>query len=289
MLEMLINPKKAERRPWEMFFVGAFYATLSLILVKWIFASDPVLSKYSGILIVTFCVMFSIPFVYFSIRDEEEKDMEMTGFARLIKEHSKALLYLMFLFLGFIVAFSVWYVAFSDGGQSFKVQIETYCMINRPSSFDQCVSEYGVGAKDTVTGFVSAQDKIVNIFANNIYVLIFTLIFSLIFGAGAIFILAWNASVISAAIGIFSKQNLACLPEGLAKYMVHGAPEIAAYFAGALAGGIISAAVIKHEIKSEKFWIVLQDALNLVILSVVILFVAALIEVFITPAIPFAC
>jgi len=35
MLELLINPTKAERHPWEMFFIGAFYATLSLILVSW--------------------------------------------------------------------------------------------------------------------------------------------------------------------------------------------------------------------------------------------------------------
>ena len=105
----------------------------------------------------------------------------------------------------------------------------------------------------------------------------------MIFGAGAIFILAWNASVISAAIGIFSKSDLTNLPLGLVRYMVHGIPEIGAYFAGALAGGIISIAVIKHDINSEKFWIILQDSLNLVILSVVVLFLAALMEVFITP------
>ena len=57
MFEMLINPAKAERKPWEMFFVGAFYATVSLVLTQWVFSGDPVLSKYAGILVVTFCVM----------------------------------------------------------------------------------------------------------------------------------------------------------------------------------------------------------------------------------------
>jgi len=41
--------------------------------------------------------------------------------------------------------------------------------------------------------------------------------------------------------------------------------------------------VIKHEFGTEKFWEVLQDSLNLIILSIVVLFIAALIEVFITP------
>jgi len=285
MLEMLINPVKAEKRPWEMFFIGAFYATISLILVKWIFSGDPVLSKYSGILVVTFCVMFSIPFMYFAIKNEEEKDLQIRGFQNLLKEHGKAILYLMFLFMGFVVAFSLWYVVFEDGNQNFRAQIETFCVINKPTHFEDCVSEYGIQHISKTTAFLTSKEKIVNIFANNIYVLIFTLVFSLIFGAGAIFILAWNASVISAAVGIFSDSNLANLPLGLARYMIHGIPEIGSYFSGALAGGIISIAVIKHDVHSEKFWIILQDSLNLVILSVIVLFIAALIEVFITPAI----
>jgi len=62
------------------------------------------------------------------------------------------------------------------------------------------------------------------------------LIFSLIFGAGAIFVLAWNASVIAAAIGIFTKSELSSLPIALIRYMIHGIPEIASYFIVALAG-----------------------------------------------------
>jgi uncharacterized membrane protein SpoIIM required for sporulation len=268
-----------------MFFIGAFYATISLLLVRWIFEGDPVLSKYRGILVVTFSVMFSIPFVYYTLKFEEEKDLEMSGFKRLLKEHNKALLAFMFLFLGFIVAFSFWYIVFPSGNQSFRAQIETYCMINKPAHFDDCVAEYGIKSVSKTTAFLTAKEKIVNIFANNIYVLIFTLVFSLLFGAGAIFILAWNASVISSAIGIFAKGNLLNLPLGIVRYMIHGIPEIGAYFIGALAGGIISVAIIRHDVHSEKFWIILQDSLNLVIMAVVILFIAALVEVFVTPVI----
>ncbi|MFA7707800.1 MAG: stage II sporulation protein M [Candidatus Pacearchaeota archaeon] len=283
MLEMLISPARAERHPWEMFFIGAFYATISLFLVKWIFSPDPVLSKYSGILIVTFCVMFSISFIYYTFKFEEEKDLQVTGFRRLLVEHNNAILTFMFLFLGFVIAFSFWYIVFPTGNQYFTAQIETYCMINKPADFNECVSSYGVAQISKTTAFLTSKEKIVNIFANNIYVLIFTLVFSLIFGAGAIFILAWNASVISSAIGISASGNLLHLPLALMKYMIHGIPEIAAYFIGALAGGIISVAVIKHDVHTEKFWVILQDSLNLVIISVVVLFIASLIEVFVTP------
>ncbi len=282
MLELLVNPAKAEKQPWEMLFIGMFYGIVSLLLTQWIFAADPVLSKYRGILVVTFIVMFSIPFMYFAIKNEEEKDLQSDSFLRLLEEHGKALTYFMFLFLGFVIAFSTWYIVF-DGSESFRAQIETFCIINKPTNFENCVNEYAEKMFTKTTSFLTAKNKIVNIFANNMYVLIFTLIFSLIFGAGAIFILAWNASVISAAIGIFAKSEISKLPLGLARYMIHGIPEILAYFIGALAGGIVSIAVIKHDMKTEKFWVILQDSLNLIILAVIVLFVAALIEVFITP------
>ena len=283
MLEMLLSPRKAEREPWTMFFVGLIYASLAILLVNWIFASDAVLAKYSGILVVTFTVMFSLPFMYYLIKNEEEKDMKYGGFFRILTEHSHAIISLLWLFLGFIVAFSFWYVILSSN-QSFRAQIETYCLINRPANFQECVADYGVKGVTKPTAFLTAKDRIFMIFANNVYVLIFTLVFSLIFGAGAVFILAWNASVIAAAVGIFSKTSLASLPLGILRYMIHGLPEIAAYFIAALAGGIVSVAIIRHDTRTEKFWNVLQDALNLIIISVVILFIASLIEVFITPA-----
>jgi len=282
MFEMLLNPRKAERRPWELFFIGLFYASLSVLLVNWIFGQDVVLAKYSGILIITFAVMFSMPFVYYTIRLEELKDLRIEGNFRLVREHGKALLCFLWLFLGFIAAFSFWYIFLGSPNNS-RAQVETFCAINRPNSYEGCISQYGITSKEP-KGFVTSTEKIGMIFANNIYVLIFTIIFSLIFGAGGIFVLAWNASVISAAVVIFSNSKIINIPLGMARYMIHGIPEIAAYFLGTLAGGIISLSIIKHEMKRERFWTILQDSLLLIIIAVVVLFLAAIVEVFITPA-----
>jgi uncharacterized membrane protein SpoIIM required for sporulation len=282
MLEMLINPRKAERHPIELLFVGAFYASLSILLVNWIFSQDAVLSKYSGILVVTFTVMFTIPFVYYTVKLEERKINSEKSMFSIIAEHKRAIYSFLWLFLGFVVAFSAWYLLLASN-QSFSAQIETYCLINRPSTFNECAAQYGLKSSTLATTFATSGDRLFTIFSNNIYVLIFTLIFSLIFGAGVIFILAWNASVIAAAVGIFAKSSILNLPLGMARYMIHGLPEIGSYFIVALAGGIISSAVIKHELGTERFWEVLQDSLNLIILAVVVLFLAALMEVFITP------
>jgi len=281
MIEMLISAKKAERRPWEMFFIGMFYASVSLLLVSFVFSKDSVLSNYSGILLITFTVICSLPFMYYIIKREEGKDVVISEEGKLIKEHSKALSALMWLFLGFVIAFSFWYIVLpSQTAVNFNAQIKVFCAINSPANYDYCIGQHGISA---VTGNITKSKLIVNIFANNIYVLIFTILFSLAFGAGAIFVLAWNASVIAAAIGIFSKGSLINLPLGLLRYMVHGLPEIAAYFIGALAGGIVSVAIIRRDLHGERMWRILQDALILVIIAIVVLVVAALMEVFITP------
>ena len=286
MLELLINPKKAERHPWEMIIIGFFYASLSVFLAQWIFGGNPVLAQYLGIFIIMFCVIFSMPFMYYAIKLEERKDLIYDEELTLLKEHGKALLTFLCLFMGFVIAFSVWYIVLPDSHNLFKAQIETFCQINGGDNYLECVKQYGVQTPARITGGATSTDRLFSIFANNIYVLIFTLMLSLIFGAGAIFILAWNASVIAAAIGIFAKNQIGNIHLGFARYMVfHGLLEIAAYFVAALAGGILSSAIIKHDTESEKFWSIIQDSLNLVIIAIAILFIAALIEVFITPSI----
>ena len=68
MLESIINPKKAERRPWEMFFIGLLYSLVAIFIVDLIFMKNISFSQHSSILIVIFTVMLCIPFMYFLIK-----------------------------------------------------------------------------------------------------------------------------------------------------------------------------------------------------------------------------
>lgn len=287
MLESLINPQRAEKGPWKMFFIGLLYASLSILLVHWFFSNDSVLSKFSGILVVTFSVMFSLPFMYYIIKQEEREDEEVSGFFGVWKMHNDAIFALMWLFLGFIIAFSFWYIVLQNSSL-FNAQVQTYCMINSPGSIDDCIQKYAFSARGMATGTAGASTKIVNFFAiieNNTYVMIFTLILSLIFGAGAIFVLSWNASVIAAAIGIFTQYKLSGIPMGLLRYMIHGFPEIAAYFITALAGGIFGAGFIRHGLKDKRFLRVVQNVIILLFIAIALLVVATAIEVYLTPII----
>lgn len=281
MFESLINPKRVEKGAWKMLFIGLLYGSLSLLLVHWFFSQDVVLSQYSGMIVVTFCVMFSLPFMYFIIKKEEEEDEQVEGFLGVWNAHKDAIYALMWLFLGFVIAFSFWFMILQNPSL-FNAQIETYCMINSPGDISSCVSEYALSEPGISAG-ATRELRFLSIIENNIYVMIFTLIFSLIFGAGAIFILAWNASVIAAAIGIFTQYRIAEIPLGLARYMIHGFPEIAAYFITALAGGMFGFGVIKNGIKDKRFIRVLENVALLLFLAIIILIVAAAIEVYLTP------
>ena len=279
-IENLINPTKAEGKPWELFFIGFLYASVAVFLSLWIFRD------YSSLVMVFLTVFSSIPLVYNLIGIEEEKDSKIYNERILLKEHSKALSVLIFLFLGYVASFSVWFIFLPDATvqNMFNVQLETIRSIN-----------------GGVIGLGAGTDFVMQIFSNNIRVMIFCILFAFLFGAGAIFILTWNASVIAAAIGSFIRNNLGEYTQvagiskitgyfhlgtlGLMRYMTHGIFEILAYFAAGLAGGIISVAVIRHDFGTNKFNKILFDSLDLIVIAILVLFVAALIEVFVTPLI----
>lgn len=291
MLETLINPKKAERKPWQMILIGALYAAVSLAIVNFLFLKNYVFEKHISLLIVCFTVIFSIPFFFYMIKLEEEKDSRELCEKKLIKEHSKAISALIFLFIGYVLAFAILFILLPQNitNTDFKAQIETYCLINSKFNIEQCVDNVFAGksinsyAIEEIPKIKEGMNRVSTILSNNFYVLLFSLLLSFLFGAGAIFILVWNASVIATAIGIFTKSNIANLHLGLLRYLIHGVPEIASYFVAALAGGIISTAIIKHEFGKEKFWHIIEDSLDLIILALIILIVAALLEVFVTP------
>lgn len=287
MLESLINPKRIEKGPWKMFFIGLLYATLSLILVKWFFAKDYVLSEYSGMIAVTFCVMFSLPFMYYIIKQEEQEDEELKEekIISIWQIHKDAIYSFMWLFLGFVIAFAITFLIFQDS-TLFNAQIETYCMINNQGDIEGCVERNTFLGENVVqTGAATKEQRLLAIVENNVYVMIFTLLFSLFFGAGAIFVLAWNASVIAAAISIFGERTFSKIPCGIIRYMIHGGPEIAAYFVTALAGAIFGVGVIRNGIKNPKFFKVVQSSIILLFIAMLLIITAGLIEVYLTPSV----
>ncbi|MBW2978558.1 stage II sporulation protein M [Candidatus Woesearchaeota archaeon] len=277
-LESITNPSIATKRPWIQIIIGFAFATAAIFLSIWIF------EEYASLVMVFLTVMGALPLFYATMKKEEAKDSTIIGEKTLLKEHAHALRYLFYTFIGFSIAYTLWYILLPAGMSAnlFKVQTQTIANLNQH-----------------VTGHAAKISLLNKIFLNNVKVMIFCVLFAFVYGSGAIFILSWNASVIGAAAGNFIRNHVAKYAEstGLAKigvyfhgaslsvlrYSLHGIPEIMAYFVAGMAGGILSVAVIRKEYKKKQFEKILLDASDLILISVFILFVAALLEVFLTP------
>ncbi|MBS1267079.1 MAG: hypothetical protein MAG795_01050 [Candidatus Woesearchaeota archaeon] len=282
-LENLLQPKNLEHNKLNLIALGFLYASVGLFvgLLAW--------PSQSSLVLVFLTVMASMPFVYNLLKQEEQKDKEIYEEKKLLKEHYKALKSLMFLFFGFTIGFVFWYSTLPTSliTESFAIQINVW---------------QGLNSNVSGNAFLGMEDFL-RVFLNNIKVLIFCILFAFLYGVGAIFILVWNASVIGIAIGDFIRREVSMIARklhftavsdyfriigtGFLQYTLHGIPEILAYFTGGMAGAIISIAVINHDFGTEKFENILVDSTDLILIAIGILIIAALIEVYITPAFKF--
>jgi len=100
-LEALINPLSAEKRPVQMISLGILYATVAIWLSLWIFY------EHASLVMVFLTVFASIPIVYNTIKLEEKKDERMGDEVTLLKEHWKALEVFLFLFIGYSIGYAM--------------------------------------------------------------------------------------------------------------------------------------------------------------------------------------
>lgn len=288
-LEDIVTVRTAEQKPLNLLPIAFLYATLSMFLALWIFPSN---AAIVAVFLTTLACMPLILNIFLFEKQKEEasrnyvKDILYSIFPQITGQRSQDKLISLFLaiFLGLSFAVTFWFVLLPQTmlHDLFYLQLNTIRDINI-----------------SLSGSAVFQTFYTAILANNLKVLAFSILFSFIYGAGAIFIIAWNASVIGVAMGDTIKRGLvsigsavgvdsiagysSAISAGLLRYLMHGIPEILAYFVGALAGSMISIAVLHHEYDSPQFQKTLQTTLGLIGFAVLLLVIAAFIEVGISP------
>ncbi len=270
MLKILFSPEKAERHPIEVFFLGLIYSSISILFAVWVFPD------YASIAMIFLTVFSCLYLIQSAIRVEEKKDLKNKSEKWLLKEHSHIIIFLLFLFLGFVISFTLW--AF-------------FLPVDKEVALFETQKTIVEGIKTAVSGFEStgnfiSSSNLMMILGNNMKVLLVSLAFAFFYGAGAIYVLVWNASVMGFVIGNLAKNTLglSSLPITFTKYFVHGIPEMLAYLIVAVAGGILYFAFIRGDLSEKnKRKKILSDVLLLILLSILILVIAAAIEVYISP------
>src|SRR3989338_8717550 len=125
-VESLLVPFKAEKSPWKMFFLGFLYTSIWIFLALWIF------KDHASLIMVFMITMAALPIFYNTMKLEESKDMLIDTETALLREHNKAIVFFMYLFVGITIACAVWYVILPTQtiNQLFDKQIGTIQAIN---------------------------------------------------------------------------------------------------------------------------------------------------------------
>jgi len=255
-LERLISVKETLKDPMKTFILGVILSLVSL------FVSYTVFPESTGLFTVIIMTMATMPLMNRVMHYEEKEDEEIMEKSTFIQRYSDIIISYVALFSGMILAMSLSFVLLPD------------TVAERV--FDEQINEISL-----IRGKFDFGNQFLEIFMNNVSVLMLSFLFSFLFGAGAIFILGWNASVLAAAIGLIAKTSggVKAVPAAVMMFLPHGSFEIGAYFIGAIAGGLISAAIMRK--KSLKFWFVVRDAIKLLVLSFIFLIIGGIIETFI--------
>jgi len=264
MLDLLFNPQKAERHPFEIIFIGIFYSSLSILLGLWIF------KDHASLAIIFLTTLSCLYVVQGAIKMEEKKENNWNSEFWILKQHKPIAVLILSLFIGFTISSALWTFFLPAEITSTVFELQS-------NSIEQI---------KLITGnAISPASSIVQIFTNNLNIVLISLVFALLFGAGVIYILAWNASVMGFVIGTISRETfgLAALPLAFAKYFIHGIPEILAYILASIAGGILYFAFIKGDLTNKnKIKRIAIDIISLLAISVLLLIIAAVLEVYVS-------
>ena len=255
-LERLVSVREAVREPAWMFVIGGIIATVCLLISFLIFPSSV------GLMTTFLVTMASMPFMlnlasYEEAREEQTvRDVEITSSFEIHKPIIK--IYIAF-FGGMIFAFSIIFMILPEN-IVFKL-------------FEDQINEIRI-----IRGEFLGLGHFGTILVNNIGVLFITFLFSFLFGAGAVFILTWNASVLATAIGLSAKSlgGIHALPMAVLTYFPHGSLELLAYFIGGIAGSLVSVALSKR--RTRRLNLIIKDSSYLMIIAIVFLIIAAFIE-----------
>jgi len=252
-LERIISFKHGRKKPLTIFF---FSLLVSLIAI---FIAYTVFKEFTGLFTVVIISLVMVPFMNSMLRHEERETVKTGEHQGFFERHGDVVMAYASLFAGMVIAMSFVFVLLPQG---------TVEMI-----FNEQINEVNI-----IQGRFTFGSQFLDILINNVSVLILSFIFSFLLGTGAILILAWNASVLSAAIGLLAKSlgGLKGIPIAILTFFPHGSFELTAYFIGAIAGGLVSSALMKK--KSVKFWFIISDSSGLLFISFICLLIGAFIE-----------
>ncbi len=278
MLESLIKFSEIEERPWILALWAMLISSVGVLFsvqLSYVIRIAGTTLNISGLFSVLFTIIPSVYFMTLYIKKQESmdaKDIERHYEKGFWVRHDRDIIAFLFFFFGLTISYAFWgYMLPPD-----TFQIQTMKVQDIRAMAGSVTGAYASG--DMVEAYASGTEyaSFMRVLLNNLQVMGFSFIFSILFGAGAIFIVVWNASILGVYIGRLS-ESLIHIPGVTLSFLPHGIPEIGGYLIAGLAGGLLSAAIIRGH-KKDVLTGICIDAMKLMAIAVLFVFLGALIE-----------
>lgn len=272
-LEKLFSPKLVRHRPYLAFVLGLVFTFVGFGISKIIF------NKFISLATVFLATLFLVPTLLHLIKIEERLERRY-GLKHFFKNHKDIVEVYIFAFLGVFFAFFVLGMityGTPTHDQLFDFQID-FIEFQQGLNTDEIKNSVAQGVEPTFDNFT-------DLLAHNLVIVIICFILAFFYSASAIFLIILNGSVFAHFIVLVIKSvshNFMQSLQALGIFSLHLIPEIAAFLIAAIAGGIVSKAVLDERHGSERFRNVFKDATILVIIACLLVLLGALIEVFVT-------
>ncbi len=267
-----INVKWLKRRPLLAFFIGAIYTLIGFIVAQYFFhdsLSLPMLFLTTLLITPSTIKLLSI----------EEKRERKEGLHHFFRNHRDVFEICVFLFLGIFFGYLLLSFLLSPVNAQMMLSYQLNFLEHQEGLSNQLLTTFFEEPPQPTT------EQFLNLLGIDIKVALVFFVLSFFYGAGAIFLIILNASIFAT----FTGYLITHLSTGtthvfliLGIFFIHVLPEISGFLLAAIAGGVVSKALIQEKFLSQKFKNVVKDAALLLALSCVLIFLAVYLETFVT-------
>ena len=128
-VESLINPENVLEKPYKVFSYTFMVSVLAIVLSYYLF------HDFASIASLAFIVLGLLPFINKVLKIEEDVDMSLSNEKDLMREHRKAIMVFLYIFLAISLAYLLFYLILPSSivNVLFNYQIETITNINTAS------------------------------------------------------------------------------------------------------------------------------------------------------------
>lgn len=260
-----------ERRPYIAFLFGFFYVFIGYFIAGFFFDNVSIAMLFLATLLI-------VPSLIKLIEIEEQRESRY-GLRHFFKEHKDILEAYIFLFIGVFAGYVLLgYAAEADKFSSiFQFQINF--LKNQEGLSRELIESFFVKPLEP------SIENVAGVLQNNITVMLICFVLSIFYGAGAVFLVTLNASIFASFVvfvGSYLADKLSKVLLIIGMFMIHMVPEMSGFLLAAVAGGVLSKALLKERFGSKGFRNVLKDAVMLLILACCLILLAAFLEVYVT-------